>query len=63
MEKNFTTSLSMKERADEVYNMNEIMDYIIKEIKWASHFPYQCHNRILKVCEAVKARQSLPFKK
>jgi len=40
--------------------VSEAMDYIIKETRWAGHFPQHCHDRIRKTCEAVKAGDPLP---
>ena len=42
--------------------LREAMDYIIDQIGWADKFPRQCHDRIRKVCEAVKRAEPLPFK-
>ena len=42
--------------------LGEAMDYIIDQIGWADKFPRQCHDRIRKVCEAVKRAEPLPFK-
>lgn len=42
--------------------LREAMDYIIDQIGWADKFPRQCHDRIRKVCEAVKRSEPLPFK-
>jgi len=42
--------------------LREAMDYIIDQIGWADKFPRECHDRMRKVCEAVKRAEPLPFK-
>ena len=35
-------------------NIKLALDYIIEQTQWADKFPRQCHERIRKVCNAIK---------
>jgi hypothetical protein len=43
--------------------VNEALDYIIEQTRWANAFPKKSLERIRLTCEAVKAGQPLPFKR